>query len=71
MKTEDVRWKQRFQNFERAYVRLKEAMELEELTELERNGLIQRFEFTLDLSWNPCSPVSPPNSLFSSINNFP
>jgi nucleotidyltransferase substrate binding protein (TIGR01987 family) len=51
MKTNDVRWKQRFQNFEKAYLRLKEAMELEELTELERNGLIQRFEFTLDLSW--------------------
>jgi nucleotidyltransferase substrate binding protein (TIGR01987 family) len=51
MKAMDVRWKQRFQNFERAYLRLKEAMELEELTELERNGLIRRFEFTLDLSW--------------------
>ena len=47
----DIRWKQRFQNFEKAYMRLKEAMEMEELTELERNGLIQRFEFTLDLSW--------------------
>ncbi|RZN31850.1 MAG: nucleotidyltransferase [Methanosarcinales archaeon] len=51
MKTIDIRWQQRFQNFERAYLRLKEAMELEELTELERNGLIKRFEFTLDLSW--------------------
>ncbi len=51
MNTKDVRWKQRFQNFEKAFLRLKEAMELEELNELERNGLIQRFEFTLDLSW--------------------
>ncbi len=51
MKNKDVRWKQRFQNFEKAFLRLKEAMELEELNELERNGLIQRFEFTLDLSW--------------------
>jgi len=24
---------------------------MEELSELERNGLIQRFEFTIDLSW--------------------
>ena len=47
----DIRWKQRFQNFERAYLRLKEALEKAELNELERNGLIQRFEFTLDLSW--------------------
>ena len=51
MSEKDIRWKQRFQNFEKAYMRLKEAMEMKELTELERNGLIQRFEFTLDLSW--------------------
>ena len=47
----DIRWKQRFQNFEQAFKRLKEAVEMGELNELERNGLIQRFEFTLDLSW--------------------
>jgi hypothetical protein len=33
MNTYDVRWKQRFQNFEKAFLRLKEAMELEELNE--------------------------------------
>lgn len=48
---EDIRWKQRFQNFEQAFFRLKEAIELKSLNELERNGLIQRFEFTIDLSW--------------------
>ncbi len=32
-------------------MRLKEAVEMKNLNELERNGLIQRFEFTLDLSW--------------------
>ncbi len=47
----DVRWKQRFQNYEKAFFRLKEAIDKEELNELERNGLIQRFEFTLDLAW--------------------
>jgi nucleotidyltransferase substrate binding protein (TIGR01987 family) len=47
----DIRWIQRFQNFEQAFHRLKEAVAKEELNELERNGLIQRFEFTLDLSW--------------------
>jgi nucleotidyltransferase substrate binding protein (TIGR01987 family) len=51
MEDKDIRWKQRFQNFEKAFLRLKEAIELKELSELERNGLIQRFEFTLDLSW--------------------
>lgn len=51
MRNKDIRWLQRFQNFEMAFLKLKEAMEQEELNELERNGLIQRFEFTIDLSW--------------------
>lgn len=51
MESKDVRWKQRFQNFEKAFFKLKEAIELKSLNELERNGLVQRFEFTLDLSW--------------------
>lgn len=51
MSTKDIRWKQRAQNFEKAFLRLKEAMEMEDLNELERNGLIQRFEFTIYLAW--------------------
>ncbi len=48
---EDIRWKQRFQSFDRAFGRLTEAIKNETLNELERNGLIQRFEFTIDLAW--------------------
>lgn len=51
MSEEDIRWIQRAQNYEKAFLRLKEAMEMENLNELERNGLIQRFEFTIDLAW--------------------
>lgn len=51
MSDKDVRWKQRFNNFEKAFLKLKEAVEAEQLNELERNGLVQLFEFTLDLSW--------------------
>lgn len=51
MSKEDIRWIQRAHNYEKAFLRLKEAMEMESLNELERNGLIQRFEFTIDLSW--------------------
>lgn len=47
----DVRWQQRFQNFEKAFLLLKDAMLLPELNELERNGLVQRFEFTLEMAW--------------------
>ena len=51
MDNKDIRWKQRFQNFEKAFFKLNEAIELKNPNELERNGLVQRFEFTLDLSW--------------------
>jgi nucleotidyltransferase substrate binding protein (TIGR01987 family) len=51
MEDKDIRWKQRFDNFNKAFHRLKEAMEATDLNELERNGLVQRFEFTLELSW--------------------
>jgi nucleotidyltransferase substrate binding protein (TIGR01987 family) len=51
METIDIRWKQRFQNFEQAFFRLQEAIKQDELNELECNGLIQRFEFTIELAW--------------------
>jgi nucleotidyltransferase substrate binding protein (TIGR01987 family) len=47
----DIRWKQRFQNFEKAFLQLKQAVEKDDLNELEKNGLIQRFEFTIDMAW--------------------
>ncbi|MGB2849865.1 MAG: HI0074 family nucleotidyltransferase substrate-binding subunit [Saprospiraceae bacterium] len=47
----DVRWKQRFENFEKAFFRLKEAIELIEPSELKRNGIVQRFEFTIEVAW--------------------
>ena len=51
MAKKDIRWQQRFETFEKAFMRLQEAVELPELNELERNGLIQRFGFTLELAW--------------------
>jgi nucleotidyltransferase substrate binding protein (TIGR01987 family) len=47
----DIRWIQRHSNFEKAFSRLDEAMSMSSLTELERNGLVQRFEFTLEIGW--------------------
>jgi nucleotidyltransferase substrate binding protein (TIGR01987 family) len=54
-KNEDVRWRQRFQNFRKAFSQLSKAAALaqqRELTELEQQGLIQAFEFTHELAWN-------------------
>jgi nucleotidyltransferase substrate binding protein (TIGR01987 family) len=48
---EDIRWKQRFSNFENAFNQLKNAVEKQEYTDLERQGLIKAFEFTFELSW--------------------
>ena len=49
----DVRWKQRFQNFDRAFVLLREALENgpSVLNPLEKEGVIQRFEYCFELAW--------------------
>jgi nucleotidyltransferase substrate binding protein (TIGR01987 family) len=51
--TLDIRWKQRFQNFDRFYVLLRSALESgpEALNALEKEGAIQRFEYCFELAW--------------------
>ncbi|MDR0368522.1 MAG: nucleotidyltransferase substrate binding protein [Bacteroidales bacterium] len=51
MCNKDIRWKQRFQNFEKAFLQLKDAVEKKSLNELERDGLLQLFKFSMELSW--------------------
>ncbi len=51
----DIRWRQRFDNFERALQVLERGVELARqrpLSELEQQGLIQAFEFSHELAWN-------------------
>jgi len=53
--SDDLRWKQRFQNFENAYNILVRMMERTKLTpddEAVEMALIQSFEFTYELTWN-------------------
>jgi nucleotidyltransferase substrate binding protein (TIGR01987 family) len=50
---QDVRWKQRFHNFDRAVVLLREpvARGVTTLSSLEKEGTVQRFEFAVELAW--------------------
>ncbi|MCY7352782.1 MAG: nucleotidyltransferase substrate binding protein [Cytophagaceae bacterium] len=49
---EDVRWVQRFSNFKKAFAQLEKAVEQPEYTDLEKEGVVQRFEYTYELAWN-------------------
>ncbi len=48
----DIRWKQRFANFQKAFGQLQKFIEKGELSELEKQGLIKAFEYTWELAWN-------------------
>lgn len=50
----DIRWKQRFNNFEKAYLSLvesKEALENDPDNDFIQDSLIRRYEYTLELAW--------------------
>jgi nucleotidyltransferase substrate binding protein (TIGR01987 family) len=52
MNNKSIRWRQRFQNLQKAFIQLSEAVTLiENLSVLEKEGLVQRFEYTFELSW--------------------
>ena len=49
----DMRWKQRCDNFDRAFVLLREVYDrgVDSLSQLEKEGAIQRFEVAFELAW--------------------
>lgn len=46
----DIHWKQRFENFEKVLIQLSAGLEIHNPSDLEREGIIQRFEYTFDLA---------------------
>lgn len=52
MENQDIRWKQRFQNFEKAIGHLEEALMIESPDLLQKAGIIQFFEMSYELAWN-------------------
>ncbi len=54
MSKAEIRWIQRFNQYQKALSQLREAVDLARqrpLTDLERHGLIQAFECTHELAW--------------------
>jgi nucleotidyltransferase substrate binding protein (TIGR01987 family) len=52
---EDIRWKQRFNNYKKALSHLNAAVDAAKtrtLSDLEQQGLVKAFEFTFELAWN-------------------
>jgi nucleotidyltransferase substrate binding protein (TIGR01987 family) len=51
MSNADIRWQQRFGQFEKAFLLLRDAIGIDQLSTLERAGLIQFFEIAFELGW--------------------
>ena len=47
----EIRWKQRFVNFEKAFNLLKRVVAIKDPTEAEKGGIIQFYEVCFELSW--------------------
>jgi len=81
----DIRWLQRFDNFGRAFLLLRDALDdggYQKLNQLEQEGAIQRFEYTWELAWKTMkdyleysgvvipSPAGPRNVIKESAQRF-
>lgn len=51
MDIQEIRWKQRLENYQQALHQLKKFVDKGELNELEQQGLIKAFECTHELAW--------------------
>ncbi|MCD6584475.1 MAG: nucleotidyltransferase substrate binding protein [Desulfobacteraceae bacterium] len=52
MTNKDIRWIQRFSNFNKALHQLTRFIEKGELNEFEIQGIVQCFEYNYELAWN-------------------
>lgn len=51
-KLKEIRWRERFENFEKAYLVLAKYSDVTLETEIEKAGVIQFYEIAFELSWN-------------------
>ncbi|GAB6192567.1 nucleotidyltransferase substrate binding protein [Desulfocastanea catecholica] len=52
MAKNDIRWEQRFSNYQKALAQLQKFIDKGDLSELEKQGLVKAFEYTYELAWN-------------------
>lgn len=52
MRQHEVRWQQRFANYQKALQQLEAFFTPPPLNEREQQGLIEAFEYTFELGWN-------------------
>ena len=52
MDQKEIRWRQRYISFEKAYLRFGSVCtSMDQLNMLEKEGMLQRFEYTFELAW--------------------
>lgn len=50
-KRPDIRWKQRLKNYEKALAQLEKGLKVKRPDILQKQGIIQCFEYTFELAW--------------------
>lgn len=51
MYQQDIRWKQRFYNFNKSMVNLEKALQIQQPDMVQKAGIIQLFEMSFELAW--------------------
>ena len=72
--SENIRLKQRFNHFEKAFNLLKSVFEdrkIEELSLLEKEGVVQRFEYTYELVWKTLKDYLEYNGSLNNVDISP
>lgn len=49
---QDIRWQQRFSNYQKALAQMAEFFDPPQLNRREEQGLVKAFEYTYELAWN-------------------
>lgn len=58
MKKKEIRWQQRFNNFEKTVKLLERTLEIKKPSEAEKGGLVQFYEMAFELSWKTLKDYS-------------